>query len=176
MSDECVVVPDPEQEAEIARFWADVRHHAHLSAAPGYFGESGLEALQPPAWSFGSTPELADELLALVLHGSKTAGAGAMWEYEAVDEPLPTVGTLGIVLDGAGHPRALVVTTAVEVVPFDQVSEEHARLEGEGDLSLAYWREAHQHFFTEAAAHDVEVGEDMPVVCERFELIWPKTD
>ena len=83
---------------------------------------------------------------------------------------------LGIVLDGEGHPRALVVTTAVEVVPFDQVSEEHARLEGEGDLSLAHWREAHQHFFTEAAEQGLEVADDLPVVCERFELIWPKAD
>lgn len=169
-----LIEPDPQQEAEVAAFWDDVKHHAHLSAAPGYFGASPLEALQPPAWAFGGTPELADELLALVLEGTKTAGASALWEYETVGEPIPTIGTLGIVLDGKGHPRALLVTTAVEVVPFDEVSEEHAALEGEGDRSLAYWREAHQHYFTEIADHEHGFSEDMPVVLERFELVWPK--
>jgi uncharacterized protein YhfF len=167
---------DSQQEADIAAFWDDVKHHAHLSAAPGYFGASPLEALQPPAWSFGGTPEQADELLALVLEGVKTAAASALWEYEAVDEPIPSVGTLGIVLDGKGHPRALVVTTAVDVVPFDEVSEEHAALEGEGDGSLAYWREAHEHYFTAEAVGDGGFAEDMPVVLERFELIWPKPE
>jgi uncharacterized protein YhfF len=31
------------------------------------------------------------------------------------------VAALGIVTDGRGIPRALVITTEVEVVPFDQV-------------------------------------------------------
>lgn len=168
--------PDPERETEIAAFWDDVKHHAHLSAAPGYFGASPLEALQPPAFSFGDSPEQSDELLALVLGGDKTATAGALWDYEAAGEALPSVGTLGIVLDGEGHPRALIVTTAVDVVAFDQVSEEFARLEGEGDLSLAYWREEHERFFTTVAGHDKGFSPEMPVVCERFELVWPKPD
>ena len=58
---------------------------------------------------------------------------------------------LGIVLDGAGHPRALVVTTEARVVPFDQVDADHARDEGEGDGSLEHWREVHERFFTEHA-------------------------
>lgn len=33
------------------------------------------------------------------------------------------------------------------LVPFDQVSERHAWLEGEGDRSLAYWREVHREAF-----------------------------
>lgn len=156
-------------------FWERAKEHLRLNAAPGYFGASALEAIRPPAWSFGYTPELADELLELVLEGRKTAGAGALWEYEVEDEPLPTVGTLGIVLDGAGQPRAVVVTTAVEVVPFDQVTEEHARLEGEGDLSLAYWREAHRHFFTGLAERSADAqgfSDDMPVVCEQFDVVY----
>lgn len=176
MSDEAATMPDPEQEAAITAFWTDVRHHAQLSAAPGYFGESGLEALQPPAWSFGGTPEEADVLLQLVRDGTKTATAGALWDYEAAEEPLPSVGNLAIVLDGAGEPRALIVTRAVDVVPFDQVSEEFARLEGEGDRSLEHWRREHERFFTESAVHDKGFSPQMPVVCEVFELIWPKPD
>ncbi|TQL68168.1 uncharacterized protein YhfF [Nocardioides albertanoniae] len=171
-----LIEPDPEQEAEVAAFWDDVKHHAHLSAAPGYFGASPLEALQPPAFSFGDTPEQSDELLELILEGMKTATAGALWDYEAAGETLPSVGTLGIVLDGSGHPRALIVSTSVEVVPFDQVDDDFARAEGEGDRSLDYWRQEHKRFFSSVAVHDRGFAEDMPVVLERFELVWPKPD
>ena len=46
----------------------------------------------PAAWSFGATPEQADELLDLVLDGTKTATASALWDYDADDEPLPEAG------------------------------------------------------------------------------------
>ena len=69
----------------------------------------------------GRTPEQADALLALVLDGTKTATASALADYEATGEPLPEVGTLGILLDGAGHPRALIETTEVGVVAFGEV-------------------------------------------------------
>ena len=112
-----------------------------------------MESLPPPTWAFGATPEQADQLLALVLSGTKTATAGALWDYEAEGEELPTPGELGIVTDGRGVPHALVMTTQVEIVPFDEVSAEHAYLEGEGDRSLAAWAEVHERLFTEHAAH-----------------------
>jgi uncharacterized protein YhfF len=82
------------------------------------------------------------------------------------------VAALGIVTDGRGIPRALVITTEVEVVPFDQVSAEHAYLVGEGDRSLAAWREVHQRFFTDHATHDRGFSRDMPVVLQRFTVLY----
>jgi len=156
----------------VEAFWELARFHAKLNIAPSYFGPTPLEVVPPPAWAFGGTPEQADELLGLVLDGTKTATAGALWDYEADDWPMPSVGDLSIILDGSGHPRALLSTTQVDVVPFDQVGEEHARLEGEGDLSLASWREIHRRFFTEFAAHDRPFSADMPVVLQRFEVVY----
>jgi uncharacterized protein YhfF len=66
----------------------------------------------------------------------------------------------------------LIETTSVEVVPFDEVDEKHAYLEGEGDRSLAHWRDVHERFFTEHAEHDQGFSEDMPVVCERFRVVY----
>ena len=57
-------------------------------------------------------------------------------------------------------------------MPFDEVDEEHARLEGEGDLSLAFWREVHERFFIDVATHDHGFQPDMPVVCERFRVVY----
>ena len=61
--------------------------------------------------------------------------------------------------------------TDVRVVPFEEVTEEHAFAEGEGDRSLAHWREVHQHFFTEHRSHDREFASGMPVVCESFRVL-----
>lgn len=156
----------------VATFWETARRGARLSNLPGYFGPGALESVQPPSCSFGATPEQADQLLALVLDGTKTATASALWDYEADEEPLPEVGTLGIVTDGEGRPRALIATTEVSVAPFGEVDAEHARLEGEGDRSLAHWREVHERFFTDHAAHDRGFSSDMPVVLERFEVVY----
>ena len=147
----------------IADFWTRARA-AHPALPP----------IPPEAWAFGATPEQADELLSLVLEGIKTATASAAWDYEGgadgADEPLPAAGDLSIVLDGAGTPRAVLEVTGVEVVPFEQVTAEHARAEGEGDRTLDTWRRLHEEFWTEHSARGFSA--DMPVVCERFRVLW----
>ena len=155
-------------ESEVESYWVRARSQARLTALPGYLPQNTIEMVPPPAWSFGGTPEQADELLALVLDGHKTATASALRDYDAEQGALPAAGALGVVLDGAGHPRALIETTEVTVVPFDQVPAEHAEAEGEGDLSLADWRARHEAFF---GADGAEFAPDMPVVLERFRVL-----
>lgn len=159
---------------EVEAFWVLARRQARLERLPGYFGPSALVSLPPPAWSFGSSAEQADELAALVAAGTKTATASAADDYAAEGVPLPEPGTLGIVLDGSGHPRALVTTTAVSVVAFDEVTEEHAHAEGEGDRTLAGWRKRHEAFFREHDPHERGFRADLPVVLERFRVLHPK--
>lgn len=156
---------------EVEAFWRTARAQARVTALPGYFGPTPLESVRPPAWAFGGTPEDADELLALVLDGTKTATASALADFEAEGEPVPAPGTLSIILDGRGSPQALIVTTEVRVVPFDEVDEDHAHDEGEGDRSLAHWRRAHESFFSEHATSGRPFAPDMPVVLERFRLL-----
>jgi len=173
--------PTPERGAEpvegaVERFWQVACHRARFTTLPGYLPASGVEMVPPPAWSFGRDPEQADALLALVLDGTKTATASAEVEYAAEGEPLPEPGSLGIVLDGEGRPRALISTTEVRVVAFDQVDAEHARLEGEGDRSLAHWREVHERFFAETAGPGRGFEPSMPVVLERLRVVWAEPD
>lgn len=161
---------EPRQD-EIDSFWVNAKMRSRINGLAAYWGPTELDSLQPPASHYGGTAEVADELAQLIVDGTKTATAGALWDYEAENEPLPQRGDLEIVLDGAGHPRALVMTTHVEVVPFDQVGAEHARKEGEGDRSLAHWRRVHEDFFTTHAVHDKGFATDMPVVCQDFEVL-----
>ncbi len=127
----------------------------------------------PEAWGFGATPEHADELLQLVLRGIKVGTASSVWDYEETGDPLPTVGELSIILDGTGAPRAVIETTGIDVVPFDEVDEAHAFAEGEGDRTLAHWREVHERYWRTHSESPRGYAPDMPVLCERFRLLLP---
>lgn len=125
------------------------------------------------AWAFGDSKEMADGLAKLVLEGTKTATASNYTLYELDDEPLPSIGLHNIILNGEGEAVAIVETISVEVVPFDEVTEEHAYLEGEGDRTLRYWRDVHEIFFKkEFDTSDQEFHYKILVVCERFRLIY----
>lgn len=124
-------------------------------------------------WAFGNSKELADELARLVLDGTKTATASNYSLYELENEALPHVDQHNIILDGEGEAVAIVVTTSVEVVAFDEVTSEHAYLEGEGDRTLKYWRDTHELFFTkELEEVNQKFNSKIPVVCEKFKLIY----
>jgi uncharacterized protein YhfF len=125
-------------------------------------------------WYFGDTQELADELADLVLSGKKTATASLYWEYEAEGEKLPQVGGYSVITTFDGEPRGVIQTSEVRILPYDEVEAEFAAAEGEGDLSLAFWRQAHWRFFSRACAKiGMQPEAKMPVVCERFRLVYP---
>jgi uncharacterized protein YhfF len=126
------------------------------------------------SWAFGDSPEMADRLLSFVLSGGKRATCGSLWGYEARAEAPPVPGEFSVVLDGAGVARCVFRTTSVDIVAFDDVGADFARDEGEGDLSLDYWRAGHWAYFErELCALGLKPSGDMPLVCERFEVVYP---
>lgn len=124
------------------------------------------------AEGWGDSPEMADELGALIVKGTKTATCSALWEWEAEGESPPETGAVTIVLDGRGEPIGIVETTEVTIRRYNEVEADFAREEGEGDLSLEYWQQAHKDFFSRLLPKiGREFSTDMPLVCERFRLI-----
>ncbi len=125
------------------------------------------------AESWGDNPELANELGDLIARGIKTATCSSLWEWEAEGNPIPQKDQLTVVLDGAGHPLCVVETTEVTIRQYNEVDDEFAQAEGEGDFSLDYWREAHRSFFSRTLPKiGREFSEEMPLVCERFQVIY----
>ena len=125
------------------------------------------------AEGWGDGPEMADELGTLIAQGMKTGTCSSVWEWEAEGNPIPGVGLITIVLDGRGEPLCIVETVEVTIRKYNQVDADFARAEGEGDQSLEYWREAHKKFFSRSLAKiGMEFSEDMPLVCERFRMIY----
>lgn len=121
---------------------------------------------------YGDSESLSEELLALIRQGRKRAGTSLLWALEAENEPLPHVGDIEVVLDHRNEPALITRIVQVNVIPYSEVTSEYAAIEGEGDGSLEYWREAHWAFFSrECARIDLEPAESMPVVCSVFELL-----
>jgi uncharacterized protein YhfF len=126
----------------------------------------------PEVGWFGDSSDLASELGELVREGRKTATAGLLWAWEAEHGGPPLVGHQEVVIDWAGIPLAVIELTEVRVIRFRDVDASFARDEGEGDGSLAHWREAHRAFLgRECRRLGRPYTDDVPVVCMRFRLL-----
>ena len=115
-----------------------------------------------PRFSFGDSPALADELLALVLTGRKTATC------TTPDDPnLSRPGERWVVVDGRGRPACVIETVEITMRRYNEVDAAFAYDEGEDDRSLDAWRRAHRNYFGRLG----KFGETMMLVCERFRLV-----
>jgi len=160
-----------ENEEIIKEFW-----HAFMATQENQEHTRELAEVPevPQAWSFGDSEEMANELGALVRKGIKTTTCSLLWEYEHDGDALPEAGELSIITDRNGQPICLIETTEVQIRPYDQVDAQFAYEEGEGDRSLAYWRQAHWHFFSKVCDRiGRKVEDSMPLICERFQVIYP---
>lgn len=118
------------------------------------------------AWQIGDSPAQADELATLVASGIKTASCGSFACWQAED-PAPKLGSYNIILNGQDEPVCVIRIISLRLTRFCDVTEAFARKEGEGDLSLEYWRKEHQRFFSAAGIF----SEEMELVAEEFEVV-----
>lgn len=155
--------PTVAKDSRVQTFWEAFCRQIHLSPATPY-----------QAWYFGDTPELAHELVELVLRGPKRATAGLGWVMDALPHAAPVAGGYSVVTEFDGTPRAVICTTSIERKRFGDVDAQFAWDEGEDDRSLTSWRAGHQRFFgRECEQLGRVMSDDVPVVLERFELVYP---
>lgn len=119
------------------KFWEDF-----LKASGEIPSETALISAAP-AGNF----DITDSLISLYKEGKKTAGSGLVEDYESAGDPLPKVGDYWIVLNSSKEPTLILKTIKTEIYKFKNVPQSVAIAEGEGDLSLKYWREEHAKFF-----------------------------
>ena len=118
--------------------------------------------------------------LALVLAGTKTATCSSAWSWEHEFEVPLAPGMLTVILDGSKRPRCVLETTSVDRTTYREVTADFARAEGEhepADLDdssvLNHWRTGHWAFFARTLPLiGCEPSQDMPVLCERFRVIY----
>ena len=122
---------------------------------------------------YAGNPQITDELLGLYLCGRKTAGSSLMEDFLSCGERLPQVGDHWIYLDSSGTPRCILKTEKIVVNKFKDVPEEIAVAEGEGDLSLAYWKRVHSELYMPfLKTWGVENLDEAWVLTEFFSIVY----
>lgn len=118
-------------------------------------------------FAFGDSPEMADELLALVLSGKKTATVSVVLE----SDQKPNVGDLSLVLDGSGNPACVIKTVHLETVKFCDLTWDMVKLEGE-DETFEQWKAGNIRYWTrDAARRGYTFTDQTPITFERFEVV-----
>lgn len=141
-----------------------------------YTSLSGKDIQTPyQSWHFCNNEADANELAALTKSGTKRATASLHQCYALENEPVPKVGDLIIITYWNNEAACIIEVEKVEILPFKDIREEHAKIEGEGDQSLEYWRQGHIEFFTQdAKSFGMEFHEEMDVVFETFKVVYPQ--
>lgn len=156
----------PVDHVAAAEMWAEYRA-AHPDRA--------TDSEPPSVEQFGDHPALTDELIDLVLAGTKRATAGLVAEFAADEQPLPRVGSHWIACDSTGRPRAVLRSRELRIAVLDEVDEAFAHDEGEGDRTLASWRDGHVRYWKRSAERlGFEWTEEQEIVLERFAVAWPE--
>ena len=152
---------------EIEAFWQQAceatgidpatQHHAGTFAEPDGDGDA----------------EFIGELARMARDGRKRGTAHMRLHFEHEGIRMREPGDCWIVTTTAGKPLCVVRITNVAITPFKDVGPEFAASEGEGDLSVAYWRDAHLGYFKRQCRQwGHEWQDDQPTVCENFELVY----
>ena len=129
-------------------------------------------------WSIGEyafSGEMRDQLIEAILDGGKTTTTSLLEEYRVSGEPLPRPGDREILINSDGTANGVLAITDVRICRLDEVTEEHARGEGEGYESVAEWRSGHELFWIspefQEANPGLVIGDETEVVCTRFEFL-----
>jgi len=122
---------------------------------------------------FGSGALMAARLAHLVVKGAKRGTAGWVKTHERTGTLIPKAGGISLVTDGFGIPLCFIKTVHVDFIQFKDVTERMARIEGEGDLSLADWKKGHKNFWETYDSQEINepFTEDETIFFETFEVI-----
>ena len=127
----------------------------------------------PLSFYFCDNKKDADICANLVVKGKKQATATSLWWFETHNEPLPKAGDQFVITDWDENAKAVIETIRIEQVPYHEITAEFAKIEGEGDLSLAYWKRVHETYYKrEMEPYGVQFNETMIIVCEYFKTLF----
>lgn len=152
----------------VEKFWQQCRHN-HDIATNDYhactLADPECLDLNVPSLDLSEQPRLIGAR-------KKRGTAHLLLDFETEGVPRRAVGDYWVILDYDNDPLHLVQVTDVVVMPFNEVPESWARCEGEGDLTLRWWQDAHREYYTrQCAKWGIEWREDYPTVCETWDLV-----
>lgn len=151
-----------ERTPEVEAFWQSV------------CAEHGIKARDYHALTFGDPryAEYGDHVTQLAIDQVKRATAHLAMDFELNQVARRQIGDYWVILWESFKPACVLEIVNVEERPFRDVDAAFAAREGEGDGSLAFWKQCHEDYFKlQLADWDKLWSEDLTVVLESFELV-----
>jgi len=151
--------------ASARNMWGDYLD-AHLEHA---FAEA------PKTIHFCDNEKDANDCAKLVKKGIKKTTSHSLLGLQYRKEPIPKIGDFKVVTDWDGNAQCIIRTVSVKYRPFFSIDEQYAKMEGEGDKSLDYWKNTHWAYYErELEPFNRVPRESMIVVCEEFEKVFDR--
>lgn len=122
--------------------------------------------------AFAGSRESTDALIRLYFQGRKTAGSSLVKDFESAGDPLPKIENYWIILDSQERPQCLVKTLRIEINLFGEIPQAVVQAEGEGDLSVEYWKKVHRiAYLPYIAKWGIDDLDKAEVITEHFEIV-----
>jgi len=119
----------------------------------------------------GDDPRLCRLILDLIRRGEKTGTFTPVAFFDAAGESLPVAGEHYVLTDPDGRPDCVVRLTAATVKPLAEIGDDDLQVEGAALRRVDAWKKLHRQYWKERlASHGLVPDEDLPVLCQRFEL------
>lgn len=123
--------------------------------------------------TFGRSAEMSAILVQLIASGEKTGTFALAAEYERNPSQRPAVGDHFVVTHFDGSPALVYRITEVATVPFRDIGPQHVEVEGPNARKVDVWRNIHWPYWGSMLRDwGLEPRDDMPVVFQRFELLF----
>lgn len=122
--------------------------------------------------NFDSNGIKNDTQIILILNGKKTAFFSSYASFSIDGEELPASGELYLVLDRANNPCCVIELQSVNIVPFNEVTWQMAKQEGE-DENLEEWKIRKQEDLEdEGQIVGFEFTQNMRLIFQTFNVVY----
>lgn len=128
-------------------------------------------------FSIGDTVDSKNHGVNLILSRTKTATSSLVWDDYFTAKGLPYVGALSILENGHGEAICVIETTEVVIKPFNEIDEEFIKDYGEWGNTLESWQTSAWHYYSQECIRLNKIPSiNMPLVCERFKVVYRKQE
>lgn len=147
----------------LAEFWQQARVASNENLGNNYMVRR-----------IGGSAEAVDRILGNVLVGEKTGTVGLRWLFERLPDTEPSIGSYTVLIDSKDTPRAVIETTGLTEVTVGRMTQQHLEMDGRAPRPLQEWRSIHMPYWAKLLApYGLAPDDRMPVVIERFRLVYP---
>ncbi|MGI9232584.1 MAG: ASCH domain-containing protein [Woeseiaceae bacterium] len=150
-------------EAAIDRFYAEAERRLLDANLPNDYQVRWI----------GADETSTRNILEHIRSGQKTGTVSVPWAIERSGQPVPRTGDAIILINFDGTPAVLIRITAIEEVPYGEITEHHTALDGPRVRALEIWKPLHLGYFNMLLRpYDLVVDDDTPISFENFELLY----